>query len=182
MKEKEDVFMLIDIETTGLDPNVHRILEVAASVIDLKTLESSDAGYLSTAYFNFDSAPFIHEAVRHMHHENGLWEECKKSPRTEDDVLSGLAEFFRSMGGKNRNIVAVGNSVDFDLSFLKRHPSLEPLLSHRKVDIRTALYLVEYWTGLKPEKPKVEHRALSDCIGSLEVLRWCKAQLSSHTY
>ena len=92
-----------------------------------------------------------------------------------------LEDYFKDCGATERNVVLVGNSVHFDRGFLTHKRGYQPLvklLSHRIVDVRTLMYAAEHWTDAEtPDRPDMQHRALHDITGSLNLIRWCRKAL-----
>lgn len=178
-------FVWIDCETTGLDETdpEARLLELAvvfAADAPGDTLEVVES-------YNFVFAvPTVPKTtdlfVVGMHTKNGLWAECAQSEFTYTDVDQFLAVLMtRKSGGpvKPRSLTMAGNSVHFDLRWVKRFlPAFGALFSHRVADCSAlALFCEAYGTEFtKPPKAEA-HRALPDVLESLAYLRHLRGWL-----
>jgi oligoribonuclease len=168
----EDVFIVVDLETTGL-------LEIGALHIDLKSLEVRNQ-FEGIAHFNHNTAQHIDDVVKEMHTVNGLWDACKRSKKALPDVYQEFAEWLASCGAEKGNVVLCGNSIHFDRGFLVHRSSgshrVQTQLHYRMVDVRSLVYATEAWTSDKrPDSAASTHRAFTDARYSLELMRWVKS-------
>jgi oligoribonuclease len=164
-------FVWIDLEMTGLNPDVDRILEIAVVVT------GPDLRPLGEVHRVIQQAEFATEkmskVVQQMHTRNGLVEECLASTITmreaERAALALIVE--HCLPG---DAFLCGNSVHHDWRFLARHmPRLEQYLHYRQVDVSTIKVLVQAWAPeIQYEKPVSIHRALPDIHGSIAELRF----------
>lgn len=183
MSEKpEDVFVVVDIETTGLDPNKESILEVGALAIDFKKLAILGPTFNAVVHYKRGAGAEIDPYVEEMHTVNGLWKACAESTCTRSEMFKALVLWMREYGGSHKNVVLVGNSVHFDRSFLTHavHGSydLTQLLHYRMVDVRSITYATEKWLpAVRPGDLEPAHRALPDAQYSLNMLRWLKGEM-----
>lgn len=156
----------IDIETTGLDPEVEHILEIAMVATDERGEIESEVEFLLECPLALDRLrenPFVLK----MHHENGLIEDRAKgglvSLHVAEDALIDLFSAFafgRPMAG---------STPSFDRSFLvRRMPRLERVFSHRHFDMSTLRAFLELE---KPKDAKSAHRAMKDILADLRELK-----------
>lgn len=146
----------IDIETTGLDPNVHQILEFAAVLEDGKSFQ---------AIIRWEDF-VINDFCLEMHKD--LLPLCK-----EGIFLSVLGPMFRQWlqdcGQPTSNYKVVGaNFAGFDAQFLKKVPEFPPWHYH-VLEIGSL-----YFDGTRPRSLKdicpseTPHRALPDAKATME--------------
>lgn len=165
-------FVAIDLETTGLNPQVHNVLEVACVVTDadFEPLE------IETWLFHFNYNPAIHggisQKVVQMHTDNGLWDECRAAERgkTSEERIAlwrEIEHFIVHAGGQDAPLL--GSNPGFDRLWLEhKAPNVASLVHYRSLDVNS-LYLLE---GSADNKP-CGHRALDDVLADLEVCkRW----------
>lgn len=183
-KRRDDLLLWIDIETTGLDPLKHRILEIACMVTDrdLKIVAP-----LRTHLLHCDTDMLdMSDHVRQMHSDSGLLEEVDRFMADVDEYkwrvdvqdalclwLSGIAE--------SGTLTPVGNSVNFDVGFLRVHmPRVYDLLHYRQLNVSSiAMWCLWQfgWLGVKPFPKLKAHRAAADLMESYGELCWLRDHL-----
>lgn len=167
-------WVVLDLETTGLDPEGDTVLECAALVVDPMTL-APEASFHHVSTIRRDRVR-ANEYVMRMHTENGLLEAltgsaCVVGAEVAMDVA--LLAFLRPHANEGHLHLA-GNSIHFDRSFMRRRlPISEKLLHYRMVDA-TSLMLVANTVGKGPSKGPVAHRAMADVLSTLDQLRWAQ--------
>ena len=179
-----------DTETTGLHPGPGQaLLEVALVVTDLDFQVLGHTTQLvpcdtRAAYEAAD--PF----VKNMHTENGLWKEHADfmqlfsgdlGPATEalsDYLVTWASQFGIFPNDKSTLFCGQGNGA-VDHAFLSAYlPRVRALWGHRTFDVSAWRELVMKWYGCKyadmPSLQGTTHRALDDCLHTIEVAEWIK--------
>lgn len=158
----------LDLETTGLEPMLDSILEVAAGLADFARPFHCPCLIARTLHFDAQGV-VVDPRVAQMHFRSGLWDACLESklrlPQVEYDLLQ--------LAGDNDAIVLAGSSVHFDHGFLNVYmPRLASLLSHRHYDV-SAVKLFCQSLGMKPLPKGEAHRAMADVEESVAHARAC---------
>ena len=170
---KESRICMLDLEMSGLDPEIERIIEVACFIVegDLSPVEGAE---LCLAVKPDDLAVLgsMDSWNSKTHTESGLvrriHEEGVSITEAEARVLAMLKEHMKP------GAIIAGNSVHHDLRFLRREmPLVADFVTFRIIDVSS---FKELFKRISPEGPrffkKSDHTALSDAKGSLEGLRF----------
>lgn len=162
----------LDIETSGLDPERDQILEVAFKYCT----RSGELGFENCAQAVLplrDDPSTWHESAREMHTANGLIKEVsalKEEGKAYEAELHHLDNLF-SAALTGEKYTLVGNSVHFDLGFLRRHmPKLARKFNYRLGNVSSVRVFLETVGYQEPNK-NVAHRAMDDVDASLDMLR-----------
>lgn len=162
-------YLWLDLETTGTDPTRHRILEIAAVIVDEDLSIKAWVNYV----INQDGQAWLDEmipVVREMHTRNGLIDDCLNGVGTDLAGAETAALYLASELGDDP-IVLAGSTVAFDRGFIIEHmPALGALLSHRCFDVSTLKMAERDWCGGAFRKAEA-HRALPDVLESLQQAR-----------
>jgi len=162
------MYLWIDLETTGLDPDNDRIIEVGWALTDHHELVEDFQAVLITpdkiAWELMQQDLF----VQTMHTENDLLKDMESfgtilAEDAEDQILELLDK--HELGKP----ILAGSSVHFDRSFIRNWmPRLDRRLSHRHMDvsaIRMFFDSVGYHSVGEKVRPTM-HRALEDAQDS----------------
>jgi len=169
--DEEIRFVWIDLEMTGLNPDVDRILEIAVVVTgpDLRPLGEVQRVIQQPEH----SMEKMSKVVQQMHTRNRLIEECLAATTTmrEAERAAMALVVAHCLPGE---AFLCGNSVHHDWRFLARHmPRLEQYLHYRQVDVSTIKVLIQAWApDITYDKEISIHRALPDIHGSIAELRF----------
>lgn len=128
----------IDTETTGLDPSLHELLEVA-----IVTEEVSESAPFERSLTTVWSTKILPERI-HINEPkalevNGYTPEKWEGAKPFGEVAATIAE-------KLKNGVIVGHNVRFDLDFLQaafKGVGIDPQLPYHNIDTVTLAY--EHW-------------------------------------
>jgi len=167
------MYLWIDLETTGLDPDNDRIIEVGWLISDHHEQVTEEQSVLITpdkiAWELMQQDLF----VQTMHTENDLLKDMEGfgtilAEDAEDQILE---ELDRHELGKP---ILAGASVHFDRSFIRNWmPRLERRLSHRHMDVsalRTFFDSLGYHSVGEKERDTV-HRAMEDIVDTFALYK-----------
>lgn len=171
MSESRDVLVWLDMEMTGLDPEVDVPIEVAM-VITSAELEELD--YTEALIWQPEAQlQRMVPVVREMHTSNGLLDKVRKAPGSVADAERKLVSLL-SRWTRPKEGLLCGNSIHQDRRFLARYfPTVHGYLHYRMVDVSTLKELGRRWYGSEALYPKTEsdHTALTDARASIAELR-----------
>ncbi len=169
----------VDLEMTGLDPTVHRIVELGAFVTDfsLKPIEGSE--FAAVIFQPDEILAAASEVAKQMDAQNGLHDQVRKAGKPEADVQRDFAAYIRKHFGDERAVLA-GNSIHQDRRFIRQWwPDVEALLHYRMLDVSSLKVYMWGKYGLAYEK-KETHRALDDIRESIAEWQYYIDWLGSH--
>ena len=163
----------VDLEMTGLKPDVDRIIEVAI-VITGEKLEPVAEGPVRVVHQEDAVLEGMDSWNKATHGRSGLIAKVKASTLSEHDVETEMLDFLAAHLPPGASPMC-GNSVCQDRRFLARYmPRLEAYFHYRNLDVSTLKELARRW------KPQVmagfskqgKHEALADIYESIEELRY----------
>lgn len=166
----------MDLEMTGLDPEVERILEVATIITDstLNVIAEGPVFYVSQPQSLLDA---MDEWNTSHHTASGLVDRVKQEGVSEAEAEAQTLAFIQQYAGPGQAPLC-GNSISQDRRFLVKYmPALEGYLHYRNIDVSTIKELAERW------RPDVHagvvkqgsHRALDDIRESISELQHYRA-------
>jgi oligoribonuclease len=162
----------VDMEMTGLRPEVDRIIEVAVVVTD-GNLEVLAQGPV-LAIHQPDAVLAAMDAWNTATHgRSGLTERVRTSTVTEAEAQMRLIDFLRPWVPPGKSPMC-GNSICQDRRFMARTmPELEAYFHYRNLDVSTVKELCKRW---RPEVARAfakrsAHTALADIEESIDELR-----------
>ena len=163
----------VDTETTGLDPKTNEIIEIAAIIYDPKEDKIIKEWSKKVAPRNIKTAS---EVALDM---NGYNEDPKSYTNNIKDVM---IEFNKVVKG----CMIIGQNIQFDIAFIDKYYNEfaieDGIHRHRKLEISSMSWPILRKTGLKSYSLAAQckyfnisnegaHRALTDCIRTLEVYK-----------
>ncbi|KAF8099145.1 hypothetical protein N665_0250s0007 [Sinapis alba] len=166
----------IDLEMTGLNVEVDKILEIACIVTDgqlTKSVEGPDLVVHQTK----DCMDKMGDWCQTHHGASGLTKKVLCSTISERQAEEEVIKFVKKHVG-SENLQLAGNSVYVDFLFLKKYmPDLAALFSHVLVDVSSVKSLCVRWfprdKNRAPAK-KNNHRAMDDIRESIKELKYYK--------
>lgn len=163
----------IDLEMTGLDPDIDRIIEVAAIATDFNFRQV--ATYQATV--RVDSELMHSRMVGDFWDKNdatrqALWQRNEAADALDSAIVqTELLDFVSNNFDTEQPVYLAGNSIHQDRKFIERAwPELNNLLSYRMLDVSAWKIIFEN-RGVKFNKPEL-HRAMSDIEGSIDELKY----------
>ena len=170
----------IDLEMTGLNPQIHKIIEIATIITDSE-LNIIAKGPDLVIKASDDELNKMNTYVRDMHTKSGLIDEVRKSSLTIRDAEIETLEFINEhIKAKNKPPVC-GNSIGTDRRFLDAQMNdLENRFHYRVVDVSSIKELANRWypnVDMNVPSKAEKHRALEDIIESIEELKYYREKL-----
>ncbi|AJR06829.1 oligoribonuclease [Photobacterium gaetbulicola] len=168
----------IDLEMTGLDPETHKIIEIATIVTDAQLNVLAEGPVLAIHQPEAELTK-MDEWCTTTHTNSGLVERIRKSLVSEDEAVRQTIAFLEQWVPKGASPIC-GNSIGQDRRFLYKHmPELEQYFHYRYLDVSTLKELTRRW---KPEvldgfSKKGSHLALDDIRDSIAELRYYREQI-----
>lgn len=163
----------VDMEMTGLRPEIDRVIEIAVVVTDSNLNPLAQAPVLA-----------IHQSQRVMdamdswnqgtHGRSGLTERVRQSHLTEAQAQTQMLAFLRDWVPSGKSPMC-GNSICQDRRFMARYmPELEAWFHYRNIDVSTLKELSKRWAPAvaKGFEKRSAHTALADILESIEELRY----------
>jgi oligoribonuclease len=163
----------IDLEMTGLNPDIDVIIEIATVVTD-KDLNILAQGPVLAVYQSDEILANMDEWNQKHHGASGLINRVKSSRINNIEAERLTIEFLKQWVPENTSPIC-GNSIGQDRRFLYRYmPKLEAYFHYRNIDVSTLKELAARWApevkdGFNKEST---HQALDDIIESIEELRY----------
>ncbi|HEY9183562.1 MAG TPA: oligoribonuclease [Gammaproteobacteria bacterium] len=177
MNRKENLIW-IDLEMTGLDPDQHKIIEIATVITDKELVVLAEGPVLAIHQPDAVLAAMDEWNTR-QHANSGLTERVRTSTVTVKDGERQTLEFIRQHVDQGASPIC-GNSICQDRRFLIRHmPELAAYFHYRNLDVSTLKILAKLWlpeVGNRFEKKSV-HLALADIHDSIRELRFYREHL-----
>lgn len=175
-------YVWTDIETTGLDPKVDRILEIASIITDGDLNEM--ARYHAVVPYHTDALRIMRSDadpyVQAMHDETGLWEKCASDEDIDHWAVVGdeFTSFITTHATAREHYRLAGSSVHFDHKFLmEEFPWAMALLTHRVLDVSTLMHFANENYGLPWFEKAGTHEAMTDIVESMEEYRYIRDSL-----
>ena len=168
----------IDLEMTGLNPQIHKIIEIATIITDSE-LNIIAKGPDLVINATDDELNKMNTYVRDMHTKSGLIDEVKKSSLTIRDAEIETLEFInKHIKAKNKPPVC-GNSIGTDRAFLVEHmPTVAKHCHYRNIDVSSIKQIYEAWYPNHDRfYKKNHHRALDDIKESIAELKYYRSSI-----
>lgn len=165
-----------DIESSGIEPEKHLLLEIAAAVVNVERGEPVEILERYHAVIKTDPKDFFaraDECVVEMHDRSGLLQVLKDGEGvSEAEALEGLSVLFKSWP---RAMLMGRNVGTFDAKWMEhRSPGITTPLHYRCIDLSSVLTLIKTFAHpfgpTLPEQPVGAHRATVDVEHDIETL------------
>jgi oligoribonuclease len=173
MPADQNNLIWIDMEMTGLRPDVDRIIEIALLITDAQ-LDVVAAGPVLVLRQPDEVLAAMDSWNTGVHGKSGLVDKVKASTLDEAAAEAQMLAFLAAHVPSGLSPMC-GNSICQDRRFLARWmPKLEAWFHYRNLDVSTLKELVKRW---KPEAAKglkkdSKHEAMADILDSIEELKY----------
>lgn len=169
-------FCVLDLETTGTDPDTDSILEVGAIML---TEQLEELGRFHSLVRQTHGVEWgdLDAVVQDMHEKNGLRAQIDAGEGLPCRVVEGqLVDWIRYLA-QGETVLLAGNSVHFDRSFLAVDmPCVIEALHYRQQDIGALCRELRACGVDLPAQPKMAHRGLEDAV--IELAEWRQARVA----
>ncbi|WP_240539292.1 exonuclease domain-containing protein [Bifidobacterium sp. SO1] len=176
MNDKQNMetrFLWLDVETTGLDPDTDRILEIGMIATD-RDLNPLDAGFHSVIAWDGEPDDFI----RRMHGANGLLAECAHPGAPNAfDVWLNAKNYVDEHAGPDVRLIPAGSTIRFDRNMVDSWSrDILATCDHRSLDVSSLLEAFRAWSPHMPPLPPrtTDHRSmrcLRDTLACARMIR-----------
>ena len=172
MPAHEQNLIWIDLEMTGLDPDVDSIIEIATLVTDSQLNVLAEGPELAIRH-PLARLEAMDDWNRKTHGGSGLWDRVLASPVDMAQAEAHTIAFLQEWVPAGKSPIC-GNSICQDRRFLARlMPRLERYFHYRNLDVSTVKELARRWApaiaaGVGKNS---SHTALSDVHDSIAELR-----------
>ncbi|MGO1297869.1 MAG: oligoribonuclease [Vibrio sp.] len=180
MSFNEHNLIWIDLEMTGLDPEVHKIIEIATIVTDSQ-LNILAEGPVLAVHQPEAELEKMDEWCTTTHTASGLVERIRQTTVTEEQAVAQTIAFLEQWVPKGASPIC-GNSIGQDRRFLYKYmPELEQYFHYRYLDVSTIKELTRRWQPelLKGVTKKGSHLALDDIRDSIAELQYYRENVFS---
>jgi len=177
MTVSKDNLVWMDLEMTGLDPEIDTILEIATIVTD-KNLNVLAEGPSMAIHHDRQALEAMNEWCIKQHAASGLSGRVLASRVSLAQAEAETLTFIRQYATE-RTVPLCGNSIHQDRRFLARYmPQLEAYLHYRIVDVSTVKELARRWyPKTRPPVKNGMHLAMDDVRESIAELRYYREHL-----
>ncbi|ENO8811850.1 oligoribonuclease [Photobacterium damselae] len=178
MTINEQNLIWIDLEMTGLDPETHKIIEIATIVTDAQ-LNILAEGPVLAIHQPEEELAKMDDWCTTTHTNSGLVERIRQSKITEQEAVRQTIEFLEKWVPKGTSPIC-GNSIGQDRRFLYKHmPELEAYFHYRYLDVSTIKELARRWQPevLNGFSKKGSHLALDDIRDSIAELKYYRENI-----
>jgi oligoribonuclease len=173
MSQDQNNLIWVDMEMSGLDPEIERVLEIAVVITDSQ-LNTVAEGPVLVVHQSDAVLAAMDSWNTSTHGKSGLIDKVKASTLDEAAAEQQMIEFLQQHVPSGVSPLC-GNSVHQDRRFLVRYlPKLEAYFHYRNLDVSTLKELMKRW---RPElaaglSKHGKHEALADIYESIEELKY----------
>ncbi len=174
----EDNLIWIDMEMTGLQPEVNRVIEVAAVITDrdlnvLHACEPVAVRQSAAVLAGMDAWN------TETHTRSGLVARVLASTVSEDECAEIFIRQFEAFVPRGKSPMC-GNTIGQDRRFMARWlPAMESYFHYRSIDVSTLKELARRWSpkDVWVSTSTRKHQAIADIEESIEELRFYRGRI-----
>lgn len=174
---KNDSFVWIDLEMTGLDVTKERILQVACIITDTN-LNQKHEGIDLIIHQPNELLNSMNDWCKTTFAKTGLTKAVQNSKLSESEAEKKLYDYIKTYTEEEGTRYLAGNTVYMDRRFIEVYmPSVHSLLHYRIIDVSTIKELCRHWYPTKFSSlcnKKLVHKAFDDIKESIEELQQYK--------
>ncbi|MCK7595115.1 oligoribonuclease [Pseudomarimonas salicorniae] len=170
---RDDLWVWIDLEMTGLDPAVDTIIEIATLVTDGELNLIAEGPELAI-HQPLQRLEAMDDWNRNQHSQSGLWQRVLDSRVDLAEAEARTLDFLRQYVKPGTSPLC-GNTVYQDRRFISPYmPQLDGFLHYRLLDVSTLKLLAKRWAPriAAGMQKSAAHTALADIRESVEELRY----------
>ncbi|CAH0542879.1 oligoribonuclease [Vibrio marisflavi] len=163
----------IDLEMTGLNPETHKIIEIATIVTD-KELNILAEGPVLAIHQDEKELDKMDDWCTRTHTGSGLVDRVRASKVSTQQAMQETLEFLEKWVPQGKSPIC-GNSVGQDRKFLLKHmPELDSYFHYRVIDVSTIKELTRRWKAdvVDGFSKQGTHLALDDIRESIAELSY----------
>ncbi len=138
-------YVVIDLETTGTDPNIHEIIDVAMIVLDDK-FDVIDRLYIKAFAELLDNA--TNEALSITGYDEYIWDH--NNAVSQSLLRSNIINFLSKISKGNR-LIPIGHGIKHDLDFLYTYDIGNLINYNVFIDLVSVEILLSISAGNQPE-------------------------------
>ncbi len=169
----ENNLIWMDLEMTGLQPEVNRIIEIAAVVTDPELNIIAEGPVIAVHQDEYTMSTMDAWNIA-THTRSGLVKRVAESTMDEAAAEEELLKFFAQYVPAGKSPLC-GNSIGQDRRFMARWmPKLESFFHYRNLDVSSFKEVVKRWSPetLKKYQKSSKHEALSDIHDSIAEMKF----------
>ncbi len=167
----------MDLEMTGLEADVDKILQIATVVTDTD-LNIVEKGPEIIIFQDEDVLVGMNDWCQEHHKLSGLTDKVRASKISTKQAEKATLDFIKKFTDQGEALLC-GNSIHQDRNFLSKHmPMLHNYLHYRNIDVSSIKELSFRWF---PDLPKFEkaskHTAMEDILESIDELKYYRENI-----
>ncbi len=172
--QSESNLLWIDLEMTGLNEDIHHIIEIASIITD-KDLNVLAEGPNLAIYQPEEILDLMDDWCQTTHGNSGLTARIRASKVSVQDAMNATIEFAEKWIPAGKSPLC-GNSIGTDRRFLKKYMTeLDQFCHYRNIDVSSFKEVVKRWyPNAQSYEKQNTHLALDDIRESINELQFIR--------